>query len=215
MNITLKNILIKFCILFFAALISEGCNRPESDKKEQEKKGEIDRESMGKKEPPRLVYDSLGNIIERHSISYRQKDNSIRSRDSYYYKYDTRKNVIEETKISHDESGNQVFKNVNFYYFNDLNQKAEQKFFSYDASDSLTQQARNTYSYDKSGNLLQEKTWFADGSVKSIINSFRDNTGYLTAEEYINFNPDGSKRDHKKFHYSKYGLEKTEDLMKE
>lgn len=170
--------------------------------------------AANQKESPKLIYDNQGNIIERHSVSYRQKDNSVRSRDSYYYKYDEHKNVIEETKKSHDPNGNLVFKNVNFYYFNEQNQKIEQKFFSYDANDILNQQARNTYSYDQGGNVLQEKSWYEDGSIKSIINSSRNPDGYLTAEEYINFEPDGSKKYHKKFHYSKFGLERTEDLMK-
>lgn len=199
---------------FFAIQLISGCKQTNKESMDQKSTMENAGDNKGTIEKPRLVYDAAGNIIERHSVSYRKKDNSIRSRDSYYYKFDDRKNVIEETKKSSDANGNLVYRNVNYYFFNDLNQKTEQKFYSYDGNDSLTQQARNTYSYDKNGDLLQEKTYYPDGSVKSIINSYRDQSRYLTAEEYINFNPDGSKKDHKKFHYSKYGLERTEDLMK-
>ncbi len=199
-------------LLFFLILMIPGCINSGKESGDQSS-DTVSKTISNKKESPRLVYDNQGNITERHSVSYRQKDNSVRSRDSYYYKYDEHKNVIEETKKSHDPNGNLVFKNVNFYYFNDLNQKVEQKFFSYDANDVLNQQSRNTYSYDKDGNVLQEKSWYENGSLKSIINSSRNSEGYLTAEEYINFDIDGTKKYHKKFHYSKYGLEKTEDLM--
>jgi hypothetical protein len=181
---------------------------------EQQTKINTAQTTTGSREAPRLVYDSLGNIIERHSVSYRQKDNSVRSRDSYFYKYDNRKNVTEEIKKSFDPDGMLVFRNVNYYWYNELNQKTEQKFYSFDTNDSLTQQARNTYQYDDKGLLKQEKTWYPGGSIKSIINSSRSEDGLLTAEEYIDFNPDGTKKNHKKFHYSKYGLERTEDLMK-
>jgi hypothetical protein len=208
---------LKLFLLILIGALMTGCDNPNgdgSDKKGSDEKMKSESVAPVQKEPPKLVYDSAGNITERHSISYRQKDNSIRSRDSYYYKYDNRRNVVEETKKSFDPDGNLVFRIVNFYFYNDLNQKTEQKFYSYDANDSLKQEARNTYVYDKSGNVTQEKNWNPDGTIKAIINSSRSEEGYLTSEEYINYNPDGTKKSHKKFYYSKFGLERTEDLMK-
>ena len=183
-----------------------------NQKKEEKSKSPVLDKDVNR-EKPKLVYDAKGNITERHANSYRS-DNSIRAMDSYYYNYDDRNNVIEESKESFTPEGELVYKNVNFYTYNDLNQKTEQKFFSYDKNNVLQRQARNTYKYNAKGELMEEKTYFENGAVKSIINTERNELGDLKSEEYIHFNPDGTKTDHKKYHYTKYGLERTEDLMK-
>jgi hypothetical protein len=185
------------------------CKNSHKNEKAQEP---VSHETMSR-EKPKLVYDAKGNITERHAYSYRS-DNSIRSLDSFYYKYDDRNNLIEETKESFTPEGDLVFKNVNFYNYNDLNQKTEQKFFSYDKDNNLQQQARNTYRYNAKGELTEEKTYFNNGAVKSIINTEHNDQGELKSEEYIYFSEDGIKTDHKKYHYTKYGLERTEDFMK-
>ena len=165
------------------------------------------------RQEPQLVYDAKGNITERHSISYRS-DNSIRSKDDYYYKYDENNNLIEETKASFDPQDELLYKNVNYFTYNNKNQKTEQKFISYNKDNQVQQQARNTFRYDDSGNVVEEQTFYPDGSVKSIIKTERTGDGGPKSEEYINFEKDGKKISHKEFHYSKSGLERTEDLLK-
>ncbi len=162
---------------------------------------------------PELLYDAKGNITERHSANYRS-DNTIRSIENYYYKYDSRNNLVEEIKESRNPQGEPVYKNVNQFTYNELNQKTEQKFFSYDHNSHLQQQARNTFHYNGKGDLIEEKSYFPGGSVKSVITTERTNDGLLKAEEYIYYNEKGEKTGHKKYSYSRFGLEKTEDLMK-
>lgn len=166
-----------------------------------------------RREKPTLVYDDKGNIIERHSYSYRS-DNSIRAKEHFYYTYDDRNNLIEETKESESPQGELVYKNVNHYTYNSLNQKVEQKFFSYNKENQVRQQSRSTFRYNAKGEVIEEKSYFEDGSVKSIVNTERNDRGELQSEEYIYFDKEGKKTGHKKYHYSKYGLERTEDLMK-
>jgi hypothetical protein len=205
----------KFIPTFFIAfglpllLLFTQCQNPQ---KEDKTKAPVS-EKATKREKPKLVYDAKGNITERHAYNYRS-DNTIRAMDSYFYKYDERNNLIEETKESFTPEGELVYKNINFYIYNDLNQKVEQKFYSYDKNDQLQQQARNTFRYNKKGELFEERTYFETGAVKSIINTERTDDGLLKSEEYIYFDPNGIKTDHKKYHYTKYGLERTEDFMK-
>lgn len=165
------------------------------------------------REKPKLVYDAHGNITERHAYSYRS-DNSIRSKESYYYEFDDRNNLINESKESFDPEGQLVYKNINSYSYNVLNQKTEQKFLSFDKDNKLQSQARNTYSYNTKGELIEEKTYFDNGALKSIIATEHNNMGEIKSEEYIYFNLEGIKTDHKKYYYSKYGLERTENLLK-
>jgi hypothetical protein len=198
-----------FVIILIGSILLANCK----NKKNEEKPKPQVTDKVVNREKPKLIYDAKGNITERHANSYRS-DNSIRAIDSYYYKYDDRNNVTEESKESFTPEGELVFKNVNFYTYNDLNQKTEQKFFSYDKNNVLQRQARNTYKYNAKGDLVEEKTYFENGAVKSIINTERNELGELKSEEYIHFNQDGTKIDHKKYHYTKYGLERTEDLMK-
>ena len=42
-----------------------------------------------------------------------------------------------------------------------------------------------------------------------------DEKGALQSEEYIYYDENGNITDHKKYFYSKYGLEKTVDLMED
>jgi hypothetical protein len=50
--------------------------------------------------------------------------------------------------------------------------------------------------------------------VQSKIIFEPDSTGKMLSEEYIHYNQDGTIKDHKKYYYNDYGLEKTVDLMK-
>ncbi len=165
------------------------------------------------RQEPQLIYDAKGNITQRHSISYRP-DNSIRSKDNYYYKYDLNNNLIEEIKESFDPQDEMIYKNVNYFIYNTLNQKTEQTFISYNKDNQIQQKARNTFRYDEKGNVIEEKTFYPEGSVKSIIKTERTSDGGPKSEEYINFDESGKKTSHKKFHYSKSGLERTEDFLK-
>ena len=65
-----------------------------------------------KREKPKLIHDDKGNIIERHAYSYRKKDGSIRSKDSYYYKRDERGNVTEEIKESYSPDKELKFNDI-------------------------------------------------------------------------------------------------------
>jgi hypothetical protein len=195
-------------VILIASCYFTGCN----SQLEEEKVPVAETGKSASREKPKLVHDAKGNIIERHAHNYRS-DNTVRSIEDYYYKYDDRNNLIEETKESSNPQGELVYKNINIYIYNDLNQKVEQKFFSYDKNNQLQQQARNTYRYSNKGQLLEEKAYHANGELKSIVSTERTGDGTLKSEEYLNFNDKGQKISHKKYHYTKYGLDRTEDLM--
>jgi len=195
-------------------LIAWQCNSPTKDKKEDTSSSDQKQElTKADRKKPELVYDKNGNVTERHSISYRKTDNSIRSKDDYYYEYDDNNNVIKEVKKSHDPEGNLQYKNVNEYTYNDKNEKIEQVFYSYNADEELQRKARNTFKYDENGHKIEDVGYFDDGAIKSKIILDPDENGRLRSEEYINYNHDGIKTDHKKYYYNEYGLEKTVDLM--
>jgi hypothetical protein len=199
-----------FGLIMLGSLFLVQCSNPAKEEKSQVP---ASKEKPLERERPKLVHDARGNITERHAISYRS-DNSIRARESYYYKYDDRNNLIEETKESSTPQGELVYKNINYYTYNSLNQKVEQKFFSYNKDNQIQQQARNTFRYNAKGDVIEEKSYFENGSVKSVVNTGRNELGELKSEEYIYFNKEGEKTGHKKYHYTQYGLERTEDLMK-
>jgi hypothetical protein len=203
------NLSVNFILMLFVAACGlASCNG--SDR--EDKALPPDEINASVRKEPELVYDSKGNITERHSINYRS-DNTIRSIENYYYKYDSRNNLVEEIKESMNPKGEPVFKNVNQFTYNELDQKTEQKFFSYDHKNYLQQQARNTFHYNGKGDLIEEKSYYPNGKVKSVIATFRTTDGLLKAEEYIYYNEQGKKTGHKKYSYSRSGLEKTEDLM--
>ncbi len=186
-----------------------------ADKDAKDKKETTEQTEKSAREKPKLVYDDKGNIIERHSKAYRRSDESVRSVDNYYYKYDDKNNLVEETKESYTPEGELIYKNVNFYKYDEKNQKIEILFSSFDENDMLQRQAKTKLDYDEFGNTIKEQTYYEDGiSPKDVVIRDMDETGDLFSEEYITYNPDGSKKDHKKYYYSDYGLDKTEDLMK-
>jgi hypothetical protein len=208
------NVLIKFingCLIVLLAFSMIHCKNAKKETATQKQTAEQSAKPV--REKPRLVYDDRGNIIERHAKSYRKQDESIRSVDSYYYKYDEQNNLIDEVKESYTVDGELKYKNVNFYSYNDKNQRIELRFFSYDKNDSLQRQARTTFEYNDLGHPVKEQSYFADGTIKGIIIRDPNEKGELLSEEYIHYNPDGSKKDHKKYYYTEYGLGKTEDLM--
>jgi len=211
-RIPLKSIMFFLLVFVFSFSLIQ-CKNSKEKNKDNKTNNEQTASTKPEKEKPKLVHDDNGNIVERHANSYRKKDGSLRSKDSYFYKYDERNNLIDETKISHNPEGEVQYKNVNFYAYNDLNQKIEQNFFSYDKNDTLQRQSRITYVYNDLGHLVEETSYFLDGSVKSIIIRDPNELGELNSEEYIHYNQDGTKKDHKKYYYTKYGLERTEDLM--
>ena len=211
-------LLFRFCIaglIAFSLLQCKNSEKEKPDNKGHETKTKTEQpvKNENKREKPTLIHDDKGNIIERHSNSYSSKDGSILSKESYYYKYDDRNNVIEETKESYDTKGELKYKNVNFYTYNDKNQRTEIKFLSYDGNLDLQRQARNTFKYNENGHLIEEIGYFADGSIKSKTIRNPNEKGEILSEEFINYNKDGTKKDHKKYYYTKYGLERTEDLM--
>lgn len=191
------------------------CNNSTTETKKDKNQTE-DKKPASKsqtKEPAKLVYDDNENIIERHNKAY-QKDGSLRSMDDYYYKYDDRGNVIEEIKESHDADGVLSYKNVNFYTYDDKNQKIELRFFSYNGNEELQRKARNTYEYNDRGLCVLEHSYNNEDKLFLKIIRYQNDAGELTAEEFIHFDDNGEKKDHKKYHYSQFGLEKTEDMMK-
>jgi hypothetical protein len=210
LNILTK--ILNFCLLLLLVFVSINCNN--DDKKPSDKNKTTEQNTKPEREEPRLVYDDRGNIIERHSKSYHKREGILKSIESYYYVYDNNDNVIEETKESYNPDMEIMYKNVNFYTYDDENQKIEQNFYSYDANDSLQRHAKTTLEYNDLGYSIREQTYYEDGSIKGVIIRDPDEKGALRSEEYIHYNPNGTKKDHKKYYYTEYGLEKTEDLMK-
>lgn len=166
-------------------------------------------------EEPRIVYDEKGNITERHAKSYTNSDGSVRSVDSYFYKYDRKNKLIEEIKESFTLEGELIYKNKSVYTYDSKDQKIEMQFFAYDKNKSLQRQARTTFEYNDAGYQVIEKSYFSNGTVKGEIIREPDEKGDLISEEFIHYNLDGSKKDHKKYYYTAYGLDRTEDLMEE
>lgn len=208
------NILSKFINISLILLLAFGMMYCKNTKKEPAaKKQSTEQKEKTTREEPKFVYDDNGNVIERHAKSYRKKDESVRSVDSYYYKYDERNNIIEETKESYSPDGELQYKNVNLYMYDDKNQRIESLFSSYDNNDTLLRQVKTTFEFNELGHPTKEITYFEDGTIKEIISRETNEKGEILSEEYIQYEPGGSKKDHKKYHYSEYGLDKTEDLM--
>lgn len=202
--------IVNTCLFLILALIMVFCSNTKKEPASKETSKQIIKPAP---EKPRLVHDESGNIIERHVKSYRKSDGSVRSEDSYYYQYDKRNNLIEETKKSHTIDGLLIYKIVNFYTYNKKDQKIEMQFYSYDKNDSINRQARTTFEYNNLGQLIIEQSYFKDGTIKGVIIHESNEKGDLISEEYIHYNPDGFKKDHKKYYYTEYGLDKTVDLM--
>lgn len=210
LNILTK--ILNICLLLLLVFVSINCNN--DSKKATDKSKTTEQNTKPVREEPRLVYDDRGNIIERHAKSYHKRDETVKSIESYYYDFDNKDNVIKETKESYNPDMELKYKNVNFYTYDDKNQKIEQNFYSYDANDSLQRHAKTTLEYNELGYSVREQTYYENGSIKGVIIRDPDEKGALRSEEYIHYNPDGTKKDHKKYYYTEYGLGKTEDLMK-
>lgn len=208
---TVTNKIINVCLIILMAFVAINCTNANKDASNKEQAGEKKTKTV--REEPRLVYDDRGNITERHAKSYSKKDGTVKSVESYYYVYDEHNNVIDETKESYSPDMELKYKNVNKYTYDDKNQKIELNFYSYDANDSLQRYARTTMEYNELGWSVREQTYFEDGSIKGIIIRDPDEKGALRSEEYIHYNPNGTKTDHKKYYYTEYGLGKTVDLM--
>lgn len=210
------DIVIKYVNISIIVLMVFGMIYCKNAKKESQTKKQTTEVKEGKqnREEPKLVYDDNGNVIERHAKSYRRTDESVRSVDSYYYKYDDKNNLIEETKESYTPEGELNYKNVNFYKYNDKNQKIELLFASYDMNDVRQRQAKTTIEYNEYGHPFKEQTFHEDGTtLRDVLIRETDEAGEILSEEYIHYNQDGSKKDHKKYYYTDYGLDRTEDLM--
>lgn len=209
-NILIK--LLNICLLILLAFVLIHCNNIQ---KETPLKKATKQIAPPVREEPRLVYDKKGNITERYAKSYRKSDGSVRSVDSYYYKYDKRDNLIEETKESFTVAREFIYKNKSVYTYTKKDQKAEKLYYVYDINDSLQHQAKTTFEYNDVGYLVIERSYFIDGTVKGEIIREPNEKGDLISEEFIHYNPDGSKKDHKKYYYTAYGLDRTEDMMEE
>ncbi|MCD4696852.1 MAG: hypothetical protein K8S16_11500 [Bacteroidales bacterium] len=203
-----------FATLIFAVSFFIQCSSPnKNDKhnaglqKEQKKPAE--------REKPKLVHDERGNVIERHAISYRKTDNSIRSNDSYYYDYDDSNNVIKEVKESYKPDGVLHFKNVSYHDFNEKGQKTKTIFESYGTEGNLNRRSHQEFKYNENGYKVEELGFFENGGIKQKIILDPDERGALRSEEYIYYTEEGAIKDHKKYFYNDYGLEKTIDLMED
>lgn len=192
------------------------CDAPKKENKKEQTHSEQTKPAAVKKgnqrQEPTIIKDDRGNIIERQSYSYR-KDNSIRSRDSYYYEYDDNNNLIKDIKESYDLEDRLIYKNINYHTFNKKNELIKTIFESYDGDNKLQQKAHSEFVYNEKGYKIEDLSFYEDGTLKGKIILDPDESGALRSEEYINYNPDGSKKDHKKYYYNQYGLEKTVDLM--
>jgi hypothetical protein len=125
-----KSILILLMTILITGTIIQCKEGTKRDNESSGIKAGVEETSPQQREKPKLVHDERGNVIERHSYSYRQSDGSIRSADSYYYQYDDRDNVIKEVKESYDPNGTMNYKNVNYYTYNQDNLQTEIRFES-------------------------------------------------------------------------------------
>jgi hypothetical protein len=203
-------------MLIFGLLMIVQCTEGDK-KKEKTEKDNTENVAPGpvKKQKPELVYDDRGNVIERHGYSYRKTDGSIRSRDSYYYTYDDRDNVIKEIKESYNPDGSLKFKNVNYYQYDDRNLKIDLVFESYNEAGEMQRTAHHSYKYNENGHKIEDIGYAENGDVISRIILSPDEDGLLRAEEYIYYDENGEIKDHKKYYYTEYGLEKTVDLLED
>ncbi len=206
-------------ILFIAFLLTfVQCNEPDKKKSESTKTTTEQKTTADKKvekEKPKLFYDDKGNLTERQAYSYRKKDGSIRAKESYYYEHDDRGNVTKEVKESYSPDGKILsYKNVNIYSYDINNNRTEQVFSSYDTDGNLKRKARHTFKFNKYNRMIEDLGYFDDGSIQSKIIFEPDSSGKMLSEEYIHYLEDGTIKDHMKYYYSDYGLEKTVDLMK-
>lgn len=214
-HLYIKNVsTLLFIALMIVLVVQCKSSNKETQKKETQSEANQAVKSNNKKDPPQLVHDDKGNIIERHSKAYRKADGSVRSIDDYYYKHDERGNVIEEIKKSHNADGTLNFKNINYYTYDTKNQKIELKFYSYNGNEELQRKARNTYQYNDNGLCTLDLSYNNDDKLFLKIIRQENDKGELSSEEFIHYDENRAKKDHKKYHYNQFGLEKTEDMMK-
>jgi len=209
-----RRILSIVIIASFTLLLVQ-CNNKK--KVETKKTDTPDTEESGApvKQKPKLIYDSKGNITERHAFSYRKADGSVRSRDSYYYTYDDSSNITEEIKESYNNDGSLKFKNVNYYSYDHRNLRIDLVFESYNEDDVMQRTAHHSFKYNERGDKTEDIGYREDGSVKSRILMEPNEAGMLMAEEYLYYDEEGTVTDHKKYYYTEYGLEKTVDLLED
>lgn len=201
-------------LLAFLAIVSYQCtNQGDKDKATENGKSE-QQTKPARKEKPKITKDERGNIIERQSNSYRKSDGSLRTRESYYYDYDDSNNVVKEIKESYNLDGSRKYKNVNYYKYDSRNLKIDLVFETFDENDEMIRTAHHSYNYNKRGDKIEDIGYAEDGRVISRIILSPNETGLLLSEEYIYYDEKGEIIDHKKYYYTEYGLERSEDLMK-
>ncbi|MCD4664916.1 MAG: hypothetical protein K8R68_06555 [Bacteroidales bacterium] len=206
--------LFQFIIILFLLVSFFSCNN--SEKKTENNstpKQQIVAPVKTEREKPVLTYDDRGNIIKRHSKSY-TKDNSIRSADDYFYKFDENNNRIEEIKESYNSSGELQYTTKNYFKYNQNNKLIEQNLNNFDANSNLLNTALNKFQYDNAGRKIKDTGYYPGGELKSIIVLSYGESGFLEWEEYIDYDENGKKTNHKKYLYTNNTLQKTIDLMK-
>ncbi|MCF8378217.1 MAG: hypothetical protein K9H49_01490 [Bacteroidales bacterium] len=204
--------LLYIIFLLFASNLLLQCKN--GTKEENTQNDNLEQENEVR-EKPKLVYDDRGNIIERQAISYRKSDNSIRSKDSYYYDFDDSNNMIKEVKESYDLNGTLKYKNISYHSYDERNLKITTDFESYDTEGNLARNAHHEFKYNENGHKVEDLTFFPNGQLREKIILDPDETGALRSEEYLTYKEDGTLTDHKKYYYTPYGLDKTVDLLKE
>lgn len=161
------------------------------------------------------VRDDRGNIVERHGYTYKKTDSTIRSQESYYYTYNETNLVVEEVKESSDPEGNLLYRNINQYRYNDQNRITDVFFKSFGKNGALNRSTHHNFRYNSRGYKIEDTGFGPDGGITSRIIMEPDTNGNLLSEEFIQYDLQGSIKEHKKFYYSGQGLKKTIDLMKE
>lgn len=205
--------LFRFATILFLLVLFFSCNNSEKKTEKNSTAKQIEAPAKTEREKPVLVHDDRGNIIERHSKSY-TKENSIRTIDDYFYKFDENNNRIEEIKESHNSSGELQYTTRNYFKYNQNNKLVEQNLNNYDANSNLLNTALNKYKYDNQGRKIKDTGYYPGGELKSIIILSYGESGFLEWEEYIDYNENGNKINHKKYLYTNNTLQKTIDLMK-
>ncbi len=148
-------------------------------------------------------FDDNGNLIERTDEMY-DKDGNIRKKNRYTYKYNDAGNRIEQWYYASDPNDAPLFSQVNYLKYNNKGLQTENVFISYDEKGNETRWAKNIYTYNSDGRVLEDKLIEKNDVVKSrILYTYKN--GMLVQEVFLDFDNAGKQLNKKTIKYNEKG----------
>lgn len=148
-------------------------------------------------------FDDKGNLIERTDEMY-DKDGNIRKKNRYTYKYNDAGNRIEQWYYCSDPNDAPLFSQVNYMKYNSRGLQTENIFISYDDKGNETRWAKNLYTYNQNGRVLEDQLSTKEGAITSRILYTYEND-MLVQEVFLDYSESGKQLNKKTIRYNEKG----------